>query len=879
MKVHLLSSFHYDNTWHMSSQDYAAFTREKIIKTVVDILKREEDFRFTIDHLTSLESFLEYYPEEGKYLREEMRKGRVEMVGPMYTQPDSLLVGGESLIRQCLYGAKWLKDSLGVKPTVEWLTDVYGYCNQIPQILRKVGIEHLVICLWWVRRYPEGKEYLKELPTHWDFLWEGIDGSRVVVHDSPDYGGLYLPGDEYIRSCPCLHSEKGNYGDHDRGKKNELIFSAGALEETKEAFRKEYEELKKGNVASQESLFMHMGGDFREPHLQNVFLLKELEKETDLPKMVFSTPSSYFKALQKSSLEVHRGELNPVYPGRFGEGYFETKTKIKQLNRQFESTVARAESLASMAYALGKKYPAQRIENAYKPFLFYQHHDPFIGNIPKDEYDLLCRRWRSSLAEVEAITKESLDYLLGQVKAEGEGSPLVIINPSSWSRSEMVQTSREFPPGSMELSVKNSTGAALPTQIKIVNRHPDGSIQKASLGILATDIPAYGYEVLRIVKGKAKGLDGKGLSVEKKSDHFRIENEFYCLEINQKGQLQSFYDKEVERQLLRTEEFLANEFILEEDLGCFCYIKSTGKKWREELHQESFLLENGPLFSRIVTETRIKDIVIKKEITLYGFQRRIDFQAKVHLPDGEDKRLRVIFPVNFNRGKIVAETPFAFAQRKEGISAMINWLDYSKNGSGLALFNQGIPSYEIKKDNIYLNLIKGLSLKDPMSSCLPPSLRKEMIERGDFCFSYALQSHGQGLSMKEVVKAGYEFNGPLLAADLSKPEGTLPSKFSFLSLEPGNLLIYTVKKAEQDDALIVRIYESEGKPRTLAQLRLSLPVKSCLVCNLLEEEERHLPVKDQTVEFTVKAHEIITLKLKIEKGDLLSAFSRFDATT
>jgi len=76
----------------MSSQDYAAFTREKIIKTVVDILKREEDFRFTIDHLTSLESFLEYYPEEGKYLREEMRKGRVEMVGPMYTQPDSLLV-------------------------------------------------------------------------------------------------------------------------------------------------------------------------------------------------------------------------------------------------------------------------------------------------------------------------------------------------------------------------------------------------------------------------------------------------------------------------------------------------------------------------------------------------------------------------------------------------------------------------------------------------------------------------------------------------------------------------------------------------------------------------------------------------------------------
>ncbi|GAI53017.1 unnamed protein product, partial [marine sediment metagenome] len=187
----------------MSSRAYADFTREKIIKTAVAILKQEREFCFTIDHLPSLESFLERYPEESDYLRGEIKKGRVEIVGPMYTQADSLTVGGESLIRQCLYGTKWLKDSWGVRPSVEWLTDVYGYCNQIPQILKKTGVEYLVVAIWWVRNHREGREYLNKLSPSWDFIWEGIDSSRIVVHNSSEYGGFFLPGDKYINGCPC----------------------------------------------------------------------------------------------------------------------------------------------------------------------------------------------------------------------------------------------------------------------------------------------------------------------------------------------------------------------------------------------------------------------------------------------------------------------------------------------------------------------------------------------------------------------------------------------------------------------------------------------------------------------------------------------------
>ena len=862
MRVYLIPSFHYDNTWHMNSREYQDFTTENIIKTAVDILKQEEEFRFTIDHLSSLEGFIQRYPEESDYLRGEIRKGRVEIVGPMYTQADSLTIGGESLIRQCLYGTKWMKDLWGASPAVEWLTDVYGYCNQIPQIIRKTGVKYLVVSIWWVFGHEEGREYINKLSPVFDFVWKGIDGSRVLVHNSFTYWGLRLPGDEHISHCPCPHC-----GAHDRKKKAELVSSPDAYEKTRQAFTGAYDWVKVKNIPSQDSMFMHMGGDFCEPNRENVALIKRLSQDKELPEIILSTPISYFQTLKRSSLPVVTGEINPVYKGRFGEGYFETKVWIKQLNRQFEYEMARAEFLASMAYYLGKEYPSERIENAYRALLFYQHHDPLIGNIPKGEYDLLLEKWKLSIKEAESIINSSLDYLLRQIEMVPEGKPLAVFNTNSWSRSDIVEITEEFPRGSVSLKVENSEGRALPLQVAVIDRYADKTIHRAKLRILARDIPACGYEVLRVYTDSRRPSVERGVAIKKESGIYYIENEFYRIEVNQKGQIQGFYDKEIGREIVRGERFRGNEFILEEDLGCFCHVKPSGKTWLEELNEEPYLAEEGPLFTRLICETKINDIILRKVLAFYSFKKRIDFHVTVHLPDGEDKRLKVIFPLNHEKGKVIAETPFGFAERNEGISSMINWVDYTGEGMGLTVFNCGIPSYEVEKGNIYLNLIKGLSVKDPEKGCLPPPLRKEMIEKGDFEFRYAIQSHGDASDIKEMVRTGYEFNMPLLVSRFPEHQGRLPSKFSFVSLSPENLVIYTVKKAESGKALIARIYEIQGKPRNAARLRTSLPVGSCSICNLLETDERVLRMRKYKVEFMIKGHEIVTLKLKLEDRD------------
>ena len=120
---------------------------------------------------------------------------------------------------------------------------------------------------------------------------------------------------------------------------------------------------------------------------------------------------------------------------------------------------------------------------------------------------------------------------------------------------------------------------------------------------------------------------------------------------------------------------------------------------------------------------------------------------------------------------------------------------------------------------------------------------------------------------------------PLLVTSFPKYQGKLPSKFSFISLEPVNLVIYMIKKAEKGNALIARIYETEGKPTTTARLRTSLSIKSAFLCNLLEVEEESVKVKDQKIEFMVKGREIVTLKLNMREKELSTSHNAICQST
>jgi alpha-mannosidase len=156
---------------------------------VLRLLKTQPTYRFVLDQVAYVKPFLERYPEEAAAFRRFVAEGRLQLVLGMDIMPDVNMPGGETFIRQMQYGKGYYRDQLGVDVSTAWLIDTFGHHAQLPQLLRKAGYRSF----WFSRGVPGPKH-----PA--EFLWEGIDGTRIPAFWLPhSYGLLYgspkdLPG-------------------------------------------------------------------------------------------------------------------------------------------------------------------------------------------------------------------------------------------------------------------------------------------------------------------------------------------------------------------------------------------------------------------------------------------------------------------------------------------------------------------------------------------------------------------------------------------------------------------------------------------------------------------------------------------------------------
>lgn len=133
---------------------------------------------------------------------------------------------------------------------------------------------------------------------------------------------------------------------------------------------------------------------------------------------------------------------------------------------------------------------------------------------------------------------------------------------------------------------------------------------------------------------------------------------------------------------------------------------------------------------------------------------------------------------------------------------------------------------------------------------------------GHHSFRYALYPHTGTFQESGVIQEAYNFNEPLLVRPVPVPEPR-----SFFAVNKSAVIIETVKKAEDSDDVIVRLYESHGG-RCDVTLTSSLPVKRVTRCNLLEEDEKGdnaaaLQWNNNSVTFSVKPFQILTFKLHL----------------
>jgi alpha-mannosidase len=242
---------------------------------------------------------------------------------------------------------------------------------------------------------------------------------------------------------------------------------------------------------------------------------------------------------------------------------------------------------------------------------------------------------------------------------------------------------------------------------------------------------------------------------------------------------------------------------------------------------------------------------------LYDGLDRIDFSTNIDW--WEDKTMvKVAFPLTVQDTVATYEIPFGTIQRstqmrdswekaKVEVPAQ-NWADVSTAGYGVSLLNNSKYGYDIKGNTMRLSLLRSPKWPDPTA------------DRGKHAIAYALLPHAGSWKEANIIRRGYEFNNPLIASREPAHKGPFGPAQSFVSLAPANVVLSTVKKAEDGDAWIVQWFEFAGQ-ETNASLTLPGKPKKVVMTNFLEKDGESVPVKGNVVSVVTKKNSVVTLKV------------------
>ena len=177
------------------------------------------------------------------------------------------------------------------------------------------------------------------------------------------------------------------------------------------------------------------------------------------------------------------------------------------------------------------------------------------------------------------------------------------------------------------------------------------------------------------------------------------------------------------------------------------------------------------------------------------------------------------------------------------------WVDLSEHGYGVSLLNDCKYGHDVKDNVLRITLIKTATYPDHSQ------------DQGEHHFTYSLYPHAGSMEKSDVQALSYELNQPMTATEIWAQTGSLPERFSLVSVDRENVIPETVKLAEDGNGTIVRLYESTNS-RTRVAVRFGIPAAQVTVCDLQENELESLPVQDGAVTLTVKPYEIVTLKVR-----------------
>ncbi|KAF9572872.1 Glycoside hydrolase, 38 vacuolar alpha mannosidase [Mortierella alpina] len=837
-RITAVGNCHIDTAWLWP---YAE-TRRKTARSWSTQLRLMEDYPeyvFVCSQAQQLEWLSQDYPRLFEEIQQASKNGRFQVIGATWVEMDCNMPSGEALCRQFLYGQRFYEKNFGNRCKVFWLPDTFGYSAQLPQILKEAGAQYFFTQkLSWnnINKFPNTT-----------FTWVGLDGTKVLTH-----------------MAPCeTYTAQADVSDMVRSIKNnrDLAFSNQSL-------------LPYGNGDG--------GGGPQRAMIERLRRMKDID---GLPRCEMGGAEAFFKSVEKEAegLQEWKGELY----FELHRGTYTSQAAIKRYNRKLEFLLRDVEIVSTLCLGRGRdyKYPKADLDLLWKDLLLNQFHDVLPGSCIELASIDAREIYKKVEAKARCLLDDGIQCLYQSPVVPGESASYVALNTLGWTRSEIIEIPSQAADKLQQYSAEKSTGyvrGISESMLKGFNTEelsqegPGRVNSDSSLSIIVEQC-AFGYQDVadfeihsKVADQRVKVLLGDSTAFAKDKD-FILENDQVIVKFNQRGHLISFFDKNEVRELV-PEGQGGNKLQLYSDVPLYweawdveMYHLNTGK---DAGPGRARIGEVGPLRATIIVEHALtKTSTAVQTIILTADSPRLDFQTTVDWNEGRTL-LKVEFMWDIHSDTATYDSQFGVVQRPTTYNTSHDFAkfevcghkfaDLSEHGYGVALLNDSKYGYSCHGNVMRLSLLR--SPKAPDAHC----------DIGHHEFSFAVYPHKGTFHESNVVRESYQFNVPMIVRPVSQGALAAHTPVSLFEIEGAkNVILDTVKRAEDSDDIIVRLHEAFGG-RAMFKLKSVLDIQSIRRCNILEDDgavvefNKELRTSNWLV---MRAFEILTLKLKVNSSE------------
>jgi len=635
-------------------------------------------------------------------------------------------------------------------------------------------------------------------------LWEGIDGSSVLTHFISTLGVGQSTDRFFTTYNGMLHPDAimGGWERYqNKEMNNDILISYGY-----------------GDGG---------GGPTREMLETGERMQKGIK---GVPKVRQAFAGQYFRELDERVKDSkHLSTWTGEFYFEYHRGTYTSMARNKRANRKSELMLMDLELISLLAESRGVAYPEKELESMWKTVLLNQFHDILPGSSIHEVYEVTKK-------EYEEINCKGTQLLAERVAALTNRSDAVTVyNTLGFNRSDIVTLA-----DCDAEALADEAGNTYPVQ-----KTADGAV------VYLNGLPSKGWKTFTVAKVPATK------SPFEISGNI-VETPFYIVKFDENGNITSLFDKENRREVAQQGKCL-NQLRVFEDKPIYydnwdIDIFYNEKYWDVDEKSCMNWTENGPVEAVLEIERPYSKSLIRQKIHFYADTRRIDFETYADWHESQHL-MKVLFPCDVHTDEATFDIQFGNVTRKTHTNTSWDmarfescghkWADVSEGGYGVAVLNDCKYGHSAHEGQIDLTLIK---------SGIEPNATTDQEEH---FFTYSLYPHAGAWKQSDVPQQAFNLNQPAFAVKGGKAGET----FSLAAADQSNVVLETVKKAENGDGVILRFYENRNM-RTNTTITLGKALKSVSECDLLENVTNEFHFEGNQFSFTIHPYEIKTFLVK-----------------